>query len=638
MAITRDLGIVTAYGYAKSKGYTGTEEEFAILMADYADVADIAEAWAVGTRAGVPVEEGDEAYHNNSKYYAEQAADSASAASDSAGLASGSAGAAKDSEDAAAASEAAAKDYADHIADPVSGLVTGWLNDHVDPDTGYVIDNTLTVQNAAADAKKVGDEFTDLKSAVNRLDAFLDVDISPNLYDTTKAVVGLLGTSGQVVSSYTQYTTTDFMPIAEGDTLHRQFAWNGVRYDNNSLVGYTSMARVCAYDANKDFISDSLGVGVTDYTAPEGTAFVRVSIDDDARVTEEEFLIASSNTVQPFIPYGAIIGSGYVDPTIDRVFEYAKKSIVKEYKGVYSSEVTFSDLNTSVKSVILNAVVDYSALTDVTIGLKNASDVMYSVKVDSTNITIYDYVFGAGRTRTYVHGLTLSNTIGISAVKTKKSELSVTITANGVTYSIPAAVSTIYTGTGYPFFNVNGTASWVDFSATVGDVNKDIWIFGDSYISDDTVRWAYYLNRNGHDTYLLDGYPGESSIPSYTSFSALAALKTPKFIVWTLGMNDGALYDRWKTYVDNVLAYCAENNVVPILATVPTVPSVDNEAKNTYVRGLGVRYIDFAKAVGADGTGAWYSGMLSSDNVHPTETGAKALYQAVITAVPELLQ
>lgn len=44
--ITKDLGIATAYGYAKSKGYTGTEEEFAELMASYADVAQQAEAAA----------------------------------------------------------------------------------------------------------------------------------------------------------------------------------------------------------------------------------------------------------------------------------------------------------------------------------------------------------------------------------------------------------------------------------------------------------------------------------------------------------------------------------------------------------------------------------------------------------------
>ena len=35
----KNLGHATAYGYAKSKGYTGTEEEFGVLMASYASVA-----------------------------------------------------------------------------------------------------------------------------------------------------------------------------------------------------------------------------------------------------------------------------------------------------------------------------------------------------------------------------------------------------------------------------------------------------------------------------------------------------------------------------------------------------------------------------------------------------------------------
>ena len=37
--ITRDLGPVTAYKYAVSKGFTGTEEEFAQLMADLANMS-----------------------------------------------------------------------------------------------------------------------------------------------------------------------------------------------------------------------------------------------------------------------------------------------------------------------------------------------------------------------------------------------------------------------------------------------------------------------------------------------------------------------------------------------------------------------------------------------------------------------
>ena len=90
-----NLGIATAYGYAKSKGYMGTEEEFAALMKSYADVAQRAEtaatnadtsrsqaaqskrdseAYAQGTRDGTEVPSTDPAYHNNAKYYAEQTA------------------------------------------------------------------------------------------------------------------------------------------------------------------------------------------------------------------------------------------------------------------------------------------------------------------------------------------------------------------------------------------------------------------------------------------------------------------------------------------------------------------------------------------------------------------------------------
>ena len=44
--ITKNLGPATAYGYAKEKGYTGTEEQYAELMASYATVAEQAAASA----------------------------------------------------------------------------------------------------------------------------------------------------------------------------------------------------------------------------------------------------------------------------------------------------------------------------------------------------------------------------------------------------------------------------------------------------------------------------------------------------------------------------------------------------------------------------------------------------------------
>ena len=79
-----------------------------------------AEAWARGTMDGVPVESSAEQYHNNSKYYSEQSAASATASANSAANASlsevsaaASADAAHDSELAAAQSEQNAADSED---------------------------------------------------------------------------------------------------------------------------------------------------------------------------------------------------------------------------------------------------------------------------------------------------------------------------------------------------------------------------------------------------------------------------------------------------------------------------------------------------------------------------------------------
>lgn len=108
-----NLGTVTAYGLAVQHGYEGTESEFAEMMASISQsVATVdaavqsagesasqagtsataseasrsdSEAWAVGQRSGTDVGEEDDTYHNNSKYYATQAAASAQTAQQYAG-------------------------------------------------------------------------------------------------------------------------------------------------------------------------------------------------------------------------------------------------------------------------------------------------------------------------------------------------------------------------------------------------------------------------------------------------------------------------------------------------------------------------------------------------------------------------
>lgn len=65
-------------------------------------------------------------------------------------------------------------DYSDKVDDietNVGGYVTDWLDEHVDPvGSAVVVDNTLSITGAAADAKKVGDELTDVKSDLSDMD------------------------------------------------------------------------------------------------------------------------------------------------------------------------------------------------------------------------------------------------------------------------------------------------------------------------------------------------------------------------------------------------------------------------------------------------------------------------------------
>ncbi len=69
------------------------------------------------------------------------------------------------SEENAERSAGSAQDYAEHIADPVGGLVTTWLDDNIMPTTPP-IDRSLTVQDAAADAKATGDAIDNLAALV----------------------------------------------------------------------------------------------------------------------------------------------------------------------------------------------------------------------------------------------------------------------------------------------------------------------------------------------------------------------------------------------------------------------------------------------------------------------------------------
>ena len=80
------------------------------------------------------------------------------------------------------------------VATETAGQAAAWLETHVDPDTGYVIDDTLTITDAAADAKATGDALTTLNNALTALDDSIELNekqFYPELFTLTKKAVKL---------------------------------------------------------------------------------------------------------------------------------------------------------------------------------------------------------------------------------------------------------------------------------------------------------------------------------------------------------------------------------------------------------------------------------------------------------------
>ena len=237
------------------------------------------------------------------------------------------------------------------------------------------------------------------------------------------------------------------------------------------------------------------------------------------------------------------------------------------------------------------------------------------------------------------HGLKLSGVVNIT-VTTRLHDADVTVTSCGGSYT--ARVS---------WGGRNGEIFAVSTASAINDVRMrwfckayeyDVWMLGDSYFnSGSTWRWPYYLREAGVTEYMLTGFPGRKSAAGLEDFKQALTHGTPKYAIWCLGMNDGdvnaSVNTGYLTSVQEFIRICEEKGITPILSTVPCTPTVNNYYKNEWVRKSGYRYIDFARAVGGEEVGSgWYEGMLHTDNVHPNELGAKALYGQFIADFPEI--
>lgn len=144
--------------------------------------------------------------------------------------------------------------------------VSDWLDENVDP-TGaaVIVDSTLTISGAAADAKVTGDELGTLRSAITSLDeGILFFKVIPDTY---------IATTGAEVP-YNGWSSSDFVPVQN---------------DKIIIVSRVRSTYNCFYDANKDYISGqnfTVNEGTTTVTVPENAKYFRLSNTSAAMANE----------------------------------------------------------------------------------------------------------------------------------------------------------------------------------------------------------------------------------------------------------------------------------------------------------------------------------------------------------------
>lgn len=306
--------------------------------------------------------------------------------------------------------------------------------------------------------------------------------------------------------------------------------------------------------------------------------------------------------------------------------------LIATAQKISNGEVLTIEENCIKKNKQLTFTGDISVMD--TIVLRHGKDSFGSsyVSINNKTIDVYYYSSSYKLVKSVEHGLTINGQVECVLSVSKLNELSIKLSANNRSYS----VDNVYWGGTrgkIQLESVNTEITNAKLTWSSDDYEKDVWIFGDSYVEINYTRWPYYVIPS-NDNFLLSGYGGATSAAMYNDWKTALTHETPKYAVWCLGMNDEDTEDginaSWLNCVKLFIADCEENNITPILATIPNTPTNNNTFKNEYVRNSGLKYIDFATAVGAnEPNSSWHDGMLSSDNIHPAKSGAQALAKQI---------
>ena len=476
------------------------------------------------------------------------------------------------------------------------------------------------------------------------LGSFWGLERSINLFKETAITLGKFMSKSGAVQNNSTYFYTEHIPCTPGETFYFKTRYNTDGY----YVVRTYMGRVTAFDADGN-VAAAAGSDTAVYSYEVPTGIYSVVFSGTASIyTDGKGMVVKSEDVYAYQPYFApyrIVNTRNM-PTDYETLEHGIWGYPPEKGGL----ATFQNGNSIIlgncsarKSRIINFRATVDTMGQFTIWNGDSDGSYFHSKVIITDTTVTTYacaLSGYIQVFTAQHGLAINDYINVALIQDKHGATSIRIDTNGSYYE---NADIKFTGRGVIQVTSEG-ASFTDaiFNWSDPDIKSPIWIFGDSYTQlTSTKYWPRHIVDSGYVDFSLVGWPGAKSKDVYPYWKAMLRLGKPRYVVWTLGLNDADtssdVNSEWYRTYKMIVEDCQTYGIVPILATIPNVPARINTYKNSIVRSSGCRYIDFAAAVGANSAGSdWYAGMLDADETHPTTQGAIALEKQVLADFPEI--
>lgn len=471
------------------------------------------------------------------------------------------------------------------------------------------IDPTLSVSGKAADAKMTGDKIGELKEDLAQLGTIVGYTFQNGYYTTNNQFV---------IDDTGRRSVTGYLFCKGGST---------VEVMGDTANQYVNV--VVFFDESKTPISGVGNIGARNeyhtVNIPQGSVYIRVVKDN------------LFNFGVKFKESGIVY---QINETKKSLNELAEKQKAKEKVSPYTKYVdSISDndvIELRVPAVKYDYVLTFSANVTTFNSIKISRDLgtwtaCYMI-IDSTNFYIY-----SGQSLVYqkAHELNITDRLSVSLIA--KNDLTARVIVNTVGGSFTKD-NLMWNGSKEPFKvqSIGSTLTRCELKYMCNAIWYDIWGFGDSYFD----TWVQNARALGFSNWLVDGYTGRGSIKALESLNMLLELRKPKVIAWFMGMNDPdtstSVNENWLNTFNQVKTICEKNNIDLWLCTIPNVPNRNNSLKNNVITSSNYRYVNVNNAVGGNVTSNWFDGLLSSDNVHPSELGRDRIANAVANAFPEL--